>query len=141
MTLDQLQRAQLFFFAYGEASASGSLSAMKAVCYVIRNRVRRGWHDGNWLEVIEQADQVAGNQPTKKLPRLDVYSRSFQQLMQAVDEIYYSSSSDDTERVVDEALYYQFADRPLRTWFTENIIRHPQEHARKAHIGTMVLFN
>ena len=62
--------------------------------------------------------------------------------MQAIDDIYYSSADgDDVEKVVKEALYYQFVDRPFRVWFTNNIIRDPQNHPRLAHIGTMVLFN
>jgi hypothetical protein len=130
MTIDQLQRAHLFLFAYNEGAASGSLQVMKGICYILRNRVRKGWHDGNWIEVIEHADEVAGNMPGPRQP-LDMYSRGFQQLLQAVDEIYYSSSGDELESVFDEALYYQFADRPLRPWFTENIIRYPQEHARE----------
>jgi hypothetical protein len=140
MTIDQLQRAQLLLFAHQEAAATGSLAAMKAVCFIIRNRVRKAWHDGNWIEVIEHADEVAGNDATPR-PALDVYSRAFQMLMQAVDDIYYSSASDDVEKVVNEALYYQFVDRPMREWFTEHIIREPTNHARIAHIGTMVLFN
>jgi hypothetical protein len=140
MTIDQLQRAHLLLFAHREASASGSIDAMKAVCYIVRNRVRAGWHDGSWIDVIENADDVAGNEPAARAT-LDVYSRTFQMLMQSVDDIYYSSASDPVEAAVDEALYYQFADRPMRTWFTENILRHPQQHARRAHIGTLVLFN
>lgn len=140
MTLDQLQRAQLLLFAHQEAGSTGSLSAMKAVCYIVRNRVRRGWFDGNWIEVIENADEVSGNDPATR-QKLDVYSRAFQMLMQAVDDIYYASASDETEKAVKEALYYQFVDRNLRTWFTDNILRDPASHARVAHIGTMVLFN
>jgi len=140
MTIDMLQRAQLVLFAHHEAARTGSLDAMKAICYVVRNRVRAGWHDGSWIDVIENADEVAGNTPTPA-PKIDAYSRPFQMLMQAVDDIYYSSASDPIEGVVDKALYFQFMDKPLRVWFTENILRKQQEHARKAHIGTLVLFN
>ena len=140
MTLDQLQRAQLLMFAHQEAAYTGSLAAMKAVCYVVRNRVRKGWFDGNWIEVIENAEDAAGNMaPTPG--KLDVFSRTFQMLMQAVDDIYYSSASDEVEKIVGEALYYQFVDRNLRPWFTDAILRDPANHARIAHIGTMVLFN
>jgi hypothetical protein len=140
MTIDQLQRAQLLLFAHHEAAATGSVDAMKAVCYIVRNRVRKGWHESSWIDVIENAEQVSGNEPGPQ-PRLDVYSRSFQMLMQSVDDVYYSSASDPIEAAVGEALYYQFADRPMRAWFDYNIIRRPQQHARRTHIGTMVLFN
>lgn len=142
MTIDQLQRAMLLLFAYDEASFTGSLQSMKAVCYVVRNRVRAGWHDGAWIDVIQNAGEVSGNNPANgDATRIDVYSHPFQVLMQSVDDIYYASSSDDTERVVDKALYYQFVDKPLRSWFTENILRKPENHPRVAHLATMVLFN
>lgn len=140
MTLDQLQRAQLVFFAHQQGARSGSLAVMKAVCYVVRNRVRAGWHDGNWMDVIEHADEVAGNEETPRL-KVDIYSRAFQMLMQAVDDIYYSAATDEVETLVDKALYFQFVDKPMRGWFTDNIIRDPKNHPRTAHTGTLVLFN
>lgn len=141
MTLDQLQRAKLLLFAHAQAASTGSVDAMKAVCYVIRNRVRAGWHDGNWIDVIEHAEEVSGNEPGPAIA-LDVYSRSFQMLMGAVDDIYYSAAAgDQIENTVDKALYFQFMDRSLRPWFTEHILRQPAAHARRASIGTMVLFN
>ena len=140
MTLDQLQRARVVFFAHEQAAATGSLAAMKAVCYVVRNRVRAGWHDGSWIDVIEHHPEVAGNE-RQDPPLLDVYNRSFQMLTQAIDDIYYAAGGDETERATGEALYYQFMDRPLRGWFTENIIRHPAEHPLRATIGSMVLFD
>jgi hypothetical protein len=140
MTLDQLQRAQLVVFAFQEAIATGTLDAMKAVCYVIRNRVRAGWHDGSWLDVMEHADEVSGNEPIPRT-KIDVYSRVFQMLMQSVDDIYYASADDNAQKVVDKALYYQFMDKPLRPWFNEAILRNPASHPRRAHIGPMVLFD
>lgn len=140
MTLDQFQRAQLVTFAHQEAAHTGSLHAMKAVCYIVRNRVRAGWHDGQWIEAIQKADESAGNQPYPA-QRIDVYSRIFQILLNAIDDIYFSAASDDVERVVDKALYYQFVDRPLREEFTETILRHPESHPRRAVIGSMILFD
>jgi len=140
MTLDQLQRAHVLIYAHGQAAHTGSLPAMKAVCYIIRNRVRAGWHDGSWIDAIEHADEVAGNAPGPR-PRIDVYNRTFQMLMQWIDEMYYSSSSEEMETTVDKALYFQFMDRPLRPWFTDNILRQPKAHPRKVQIGSMVVYD
>jgi hypothetical protein len=139
VTLDQLQRAQLVFFAHQEGIATGSLNVMKAICYVLRNRVKAGWHDANWMEVIEHADEVAGNEPSAH-HRVDIFSRQFQMLLQAVDDIYYSASSDDVSELVKGALYFQFADRPIRPWFIEHIIRDPKNHPRTAQTGMLLLF-
>lgn len=141
MTLDQFQRAKLVDFAHQQAIHTGSIAAMKAVALVLRNRVRGGWHDGNWLAVIQEAEEASGNEPWPAA-QIDVYSRGFQMLLQAIDDIYYGNPFDENlERTVGKALYYQFIDKPLRPWFTENIILQPS-HQRHAVIGaTMLLYD
>ena len=121
MTLDQFQRAQLFAFAYQQALHTGSLQAMKAVAYVIRSRVVGGWHDGSWIEAIQRAPDVSGNEPTDP-PLFDCYSQTFQKLAMAIDDIYYGQV-DEIGRIVSTALYFQFIDRPLRPWFTDHVLR------------------
>lgn len=139
MTLDQFQRAQLFAFAYQQAVHTGSVPAMKAVAYVVRNRVINGWHDGNWIDAIQYADRVSGNEPTPP-PPFDCYSQMFQVLARAIDDIYFGQS-DDTGRVVDKALYFQFIDKPLREWFTDNVLLQPNAHPRRAVIGSMMVYD
>jgi hypothetical protein len=141
VTLDQLTRASLVLFAYQEGMQSGSLNVMKAILYTLRNRVRQGWHDGNWIEVMDCAGEVSGNEAAAKVP-IDVYSRTFQMLMQSVDEIYFSNAinSDDVATLTGDALYYVFANQPIRPWFVDNIIGDAKNHPRIAQTGMLMLF-
>jgi hypothetical protein len=138
--LEQFQRARLVSFAYQEAARTGSLPAMKAVCYVIKNRVRAGWNDGNWLSVIEDADRTAGNDPEPYLP-IAGNDRNFQNLMRDVEDIYYAVIEDDVSRVVGSSLFFQSIDRPSRQWFVDNIVGNPASHRRVTHIGSLVFFD
>jgi len=139
MTIDQLQRAALFGFAYQQAIHTGSLPAMRAVAYIVRNRVLNGWHDGNWLQAIQLHREVSGNEPTEP-PLFDVYSQVFQLFLRQIDDIYFGQG-DETRHVVDKALYWQFIDKPLRPWFTDNVLHQPNAHPRRAIIGSMYLFD
>ncbi len=151
MNFAPFERAQLAAFAYAEARFTGSLDCMKAVCYVVRNRVKAGWGDGTWLSVIEGAHLVAGNVPVHQDKRLPIASgdRLLQLLLRDVDDIYLGGGGhgvdDDTARVVQGesktgALYYSFIGQDTPAWFIEHIVRDPAHHARIAQVGTMLLF-
>jgi hypothetical protein len=139
VTLDQFQRAQLFGFAYQQALHTGSIAAMKAVAYVIRNRVVGGWHHGSWIDAIQRAGDVSGNEPTAA-PLFDCYSQTFQILARSIDDIYFGQA-DEIGRIVDKALYYQFIDQPMRQWFTDNVLRAEVAHKRRAIIGSMMVYD
>jgi hypothetical protein len=143
MNMSAFERAQVAAFAYKAARHTGSLDCMKAVCYVLRNRVRAGWGDVTWLGVMEGHHKVAGNEddfwPTMAA-KLDVQDRLLQMLVRDVDDIYTGISEDDTKRVVQDALFYQFIDRPGTEWFKENIVRQSETHPRIAQVGPIALF-
>jgi len=141
MTTDMVQRARVVMFAYNEARHTGSLDCMKAVVYVLKNRIRAGWGSGTWLNAIQGHEAVAGTDPQPD-QMFDVQDRLLQMFARDIDDIYLSSSfgDDNTKLVVGEALYYQFIDKPTRGWFLENIVREPKLHPRTGQIGTMALF-
>ena len=139
--MDTVQRAEVVLFAYREARHTGSLDCMKAVVYVLRNRLKAGWGDGTWFCVMNGHREVAGNPAIKQVP-LDAKDRLLQMMAREIDEIYVGSMySDDTTRlVVGEALYYQFIDQEMRPWFVEKIVRDSKNHPRTGQIGSMALF-
>ena len=169
MNLDTLQRAHLVDFCYTEARHTGSLDCMKAVAYVLRNRLRLGWGDGSWQRLINAAPTTAGNdsrfEGIRSSPGLaisncvgvepDLNDRLLQMLARDIDDIYLGTSNDDVRRVVEgtvapegtgspakpaPALYYQFIDLPVRTWFVDTIVRDHENHPRIGQVGMMALF-
>ena len=165
MNFAAFERAQVAAFAYREARRTGNLDCLRAVCFILRNRVKKGWGGGSWLGVIA-ADHLVN---AYAAPDLEVAEgnatatdRLLQLIVRDVDDIYLGQESyDDRVRQVvcsldasaqaglgmastkkdwKPALYYGFVDRPPRPWFVENIIRRPEEHAQVTTIGTMLLY-
>lgn len=151
MNIAAFERAQIVAFAYREARYTGSLESMKAVCYMLRNRVKAGWGDGSWLSVISAADQVMGNLRTlgDEL-ELSVSDRLLQLMVRDIDDIYLGQDffGDNPTRLVacgdnppkTAALYYMFVDRPHRPWFVENIVQKRVEHPHIGNVGPVMLF-
>src|ERR1700679_740104 len=94
MTQKDVDRVMLVRYAVQEAGPRGSLEQMKAICYCLRNRVRAGW--GEWLEVIESADETRANELGEPM-RIDISSRAYQRLLHEVDDIYFGHRSDFSE--------------------------------------------
>lgn len=141
MTLNDLQKAALVLFAAKEAGNTGSLAAMKGICYAIRNRVRAGWHDGSWIDVIENANDYAGNPATDRPRILTLNDRGLQMLARDIDALFYSGGmEDEVAESFKTVLYWQHIDRMSTPWFFENIIRNPQEHRRAVLVGTIAFF-
>jgi hypothetical protein len=160
MNFAAFERAQVAAFAYKEAAFTGSLDCLRAVCFVLRNRVKAGWGDGTWMSVINSAPNVAAHRPElvwdgsegkaqqKPEPHLTGDDRLLQMIIRDVDDIYLGQDRmDDSVREIaatidhrQPALYYAFVNRPQRAWFTENITRNSQDHAHVGNIGPMMLF-
>jgi len=152
MTLNDFQRVMLAEFAIRQAGPLGSVEQMKAICYVMRNRVRKGWNDGNWIATIEAAPDHAAHDP---LPmRIDPSSRTMQRLISDIDDIFYSykfgATSDDGSILGNlestlteekhEALYWSYANRPVREWFLKKIQKDGINHPLRAQMGTMMFY-
>jgi len=170
MNFAAFERAQVAAFAYREARFTGSLDCMRAVCFVLRNRVKSSWAGGSWLAVLEAAHLTAADHGVADSAELSTGSglngagvasdRLLQRIVRDVDDIYLGSESyDDPVRIVvcgqpdsgnmklastkkdwKPALYYSFVDRPPRPWFVENIIRRAEEHPQMGQIGKMMLY-
>lgn len=147
MNLSTFERAQVAAFAFREASHTGSLDCMKAVCYVLRNRIKAGWGDGSWLNILASHPHVAGNEPAE--PReMKPSDRLLQLLVRDIDDIYLQQEYDDNLRRVvcgddppkTAALYYAFVNRPIRPWFAENIVRMNQDHPHSGNVGPIMLY-
>lgn len=149
MTHNDSQKAMLVHFAVREVGPRGSLEEMKAVCYCIRNRVRAGWHDGEWMATLEFADEHAAHAGGERV-RIDANYRPYQMLLQAVDDIYYAQDyrpegerdaiGETLESAVGTAKYWMFLNRPVRDWFQENVIDDKENHRQRGNMGLMMFF-
>lgn len=145
MTLNDVQRAALVLYAARQVGDDGNLEQMRAVCYIIRNRQRAGWSDGNWLTVMEEAHICAGNEPIDVKLRVD--DRRLQHLARDVDSIFYGNEDDEIARVCARQdkergplLYWCFVHRPIRPWFKTMIIGNPANHRNRSQIAFMQLY-
>jgi hypothetical protein len=63
MNFAAFERAQAAAFAYREGRHTGSLACLRAILFILRNRVRSGWGGvrggAPWLAVMEAAAEVA----------------------------------------------------------------------------------
>ena len=145
MTLNDVQRAALVLFAARQVGSDGNLEQMKGVCYIIRNRVRAGWGDANWLTVMEEASSCAGNDPVDERLRLE--DRRLAHLARDIDSIFYGDESDEIARVCirqskerPPILYWCFIHRPMRDWFKLTIAGDPKNHPMRSQIAFMMLY-
>lgn len=142
MTLETFIRAQLVAFAYQQVGETGSVNSLKAVCYVMTNRLKAGWSN-DLLELIDQANEHSAHPPhliMSEPPALKAGSASLQGLLRDIDDVFYASTEDETRKTVGKCLYWQnLLNKNTRPWFIENIVRSP-EHPRKAQVGMIVLY-
>jgi hypothetical protein len=160
MTLNDAQRAALALFAARAAGQDASLEQMKAIALCVRNRVKAGWHDGQWLTVIEHSYETAGNLPLARVI-LDPNNRALQRLIADIDDIYYglaaysttaqnkattptaqrfAPDAGDLETAIGKCCYWAWVNRAFTPWFKENILDHPDRHPNRAQMGLMSFF-
>lgn len=116
---------------------------MLGVLFVVRNRAKAGWGQGDWAKIISQHNQfssmsVAGDSQTVLYP--DVRDPSFLQVLQIVDTVY-DGSRDDV--LTNGALYYADLGSPAYHkggWFDRFIAGDQETHPRVAQIGTTTYF-
>lgn len=148
MTPRDLEKAALVLFAAREAR---DLQQMKAICYVMRNRVRAGWGEGSWLTVLETADEIAAHNPVNR--KLSLNERALQLLARDIDGIYFGEAdgNDEIATLCGEGrgmggerrpapLYYCFLDLHIRDWFASHIVQDKQNHRNRGQLGFMMLF-
>lgn len=139
MTPDAFVKAQLATLAYDEANHTGSLDSMRAIAFIIRNRVRAGWSAGNWNRVMNFAWRHSCFEPIAQDSGPSLESEIFRRLLIGIDEIY-DGSAEDT--MTEKGLYYCDSTRglPVRDWFAKTIVQDPTNHPRVAQVGMIYIF-
>lgn len=143
---------QTAYYAVSERRVRcGTVEQMKGVCYCIRNRVRNGWYDGDWIQVIENAEEAAAHDINPDFV-LNSNERDLQRLLLDIEQVFFTSGSDrnsassfdaaaDMGGFVDKAMYWAFLNRPVRSEFSATIMQDPTNHPNRGTKGLMMFFD
>lgn len=153
--------SQLALFAWreGERLAPGCYDAKKAVAFVISNRVKAGWQNGDWLKVIEHAHVHACDLNTLTALMPDPWNTDWRRLLQQCQDIYEGCATDDLTWTPSSAalaqhlpgtdqhplnqsrpsFFYANLQLPIREWFMEKVIR-SSDHPRTVTVTPLQLF-
>ena len=147
MQYDNYIKAKLVDYIYCHCGHNNALNGLKAHAFNLRNRVQNGW--GSWLEVIEHADDYAGNEKITN-PSPTGNDVLWIKLLSAIDSIYDYSEPDKlcsglagtTEglRVV-SGLYVVDFQGPVRQWFRDNVQNQKPSHKIIGTVGTLTVFS
>jgi hypothetical protein len=149
MTGDTFVKAQLALLCWRNAPAGRPILLMRALGFVVRNRVRAGWMGGSWLQVIANdpvwsaytqrpGNPASGNGSHALLEEFpDLRDDIFQKLLWEVDRIYDGSLPDP---MTEGALWWAELERIDRPWFAEHIAQRPEEHPRIAQVANITLW-
>lgn len=140
-------KAQLARRAVADGFSEG-LSGMLAVAFVYRNRVNRGWFNGDWVQVLNNTSQSSSQIEKRPEPIPDPRIYSIQCLLQEIDGIFEGTRPDDVTVAQKSvlasppppALYYARLNEITNEWFLENISRRPDLHPRIAQVGQLWFF-
>ena len=133
MTIETYTRAMMVRFAVEEGQRHGGVNNMLAILHVLRNRVLAGW--GSWQEVVDHAPYKRGTSyPTSNM---NMSTTDVRTILNRVDDIYTRADAHD---LTGGALWYMDANFPVEEWFTREILGHPDDHKRTAHIGPVWFF-
>lgn len=119
---------------------------MKAVCFVVRNRIRAGFYGGDWAKILSNHAQWSSTRepPSSEIP--DPREPAFRALLQDVTGIFTGQLEDNI--TVKEggsalavqppvALYYAKLNEIDSPWFLENISRNTSQHRIIANVGAL----
>jgi hypothetical protein len=140
MTPEGFIRAQLAGYAYAEAFASGGYDSMLAVACVMRNRVRAGWHGGDWIANLNAAGEYQPFAPIE--PFWVLTNPNFRRVLQEIDDVHTGVFED---AYTSGGLFYLDSGllqsgRDLRAWFSEKILKDAANHPRIAQVGNLYIF-
>jgi hypothetical protein len=114
---------------------------MMAVAQVLANRVKAGWGGGDWLMVIDTAQEYRGTIQFNH-QRVNPRDGSFRELLRRIDDVYHGTAddsgvNDDQGKI---SLYYAELHNINRAWFRDNILNDLEAHPRLASVGQMTFF-
>jgi len=152
MRSDHFIIGQLARISYIDGYSDG-LNGMLGVAFVIRNRIRAGWWNGDWSEVLSHHKDYSCR--IENMPDIipDPRNHSFSRFLMQVDGIF-SGATDDfvtikpsgevnylfKEQRPPVALYYARLNEITNEKFMNDIPRRPDLHPLIAQVGGLSFF-
>ena len=113
---------------------------MLAVAQVLANRVKAGWHGGDWMSVIENAPNHVGT-VVHQSHKVSAKDLGFRDLLRKIDDVYYGVADDSNVNQPEaSSLYYAQLNKVNRQWFRLNILDDLENHPRLAQVGPLTFF-
>lgn len=152
MTTSDFVIGQLALRAWRDGHSEG-LNGMLAVAYCFRNRIRAGWWNSSWLDVLAHHREVSYKTELEDDSMPEAGDYAFHVLfLQQLDGIFDGSSPDtittspdlppplSPQYVAPVSLFYGRLDQITSTKFLLDIARNP-EHKRVASVGALTFFS
>src|SRR5690348_5948532 len=133
MSPENFLKSQMCLLAWREGHQYGGLANQEAILLLIRNRVRAGWGDYDF--VLDQYDSHRPY-PADDFSFPDLRDIVFQQLLSKVDYIFDGSAPN---KLIGGALYCADLGKPINEKFLSSIVRNP-DRERCAQIGPVYFF-
>lgn len=152
MKSDNFIIGQLARISYIDGHMDG-LNGMLGISFVIRNRVRSGWWDGSWSDVLTHHRDYSYRVELMDDIIPDTRHHNFNQFLMQVDNIFNGSLDDfitikqggDVNQLFKSqrppvALYYARLNEITSNSFLNNISRRPDLHPLVAQVGSLSFF-
>lgn len=139
MTATQIEQGQLALFCWREASDYGGTDCMMAVAMALKNRQREGWHYGEWLRIIQDAENgvMAYRKEQARHGQFpDLRDPIFNKFLARIPAIYDGTTPDD---FTDGGLYWANLTDVQSKEFLEKIIR-GKDYAKCATVSPLNFF-
>lgn len=153
------QLARIAWLDGGQEGLNGAL----ACAFTIRNRVRSGWYNGSWSEVLSNHKKWSSDSTPLPDTIPDPNNYGFQRLLQEIDGVFNGATDDNITIAGDPiskymrvgntrpgeltvaaskpvVLYYGYPAQINSPWFQANITNNP-DHKMLASVGTLFFWS
>lgn len=139
MQASHIEQSLLALFCWREAGEYGGIDCMMAVAMALKNRQREGWHYGEWLRIIQDAENgVMAYRPeqTKRNQMPDLRDPVLIKFLARIPAIYDGTTPDD---YTDGGVFWANLGDVQSPYFLEKIIR-GKDYAKCATVGPLNFF-
>ena len=131
LTADDFIKSSVLQYLWPYRKIEG-LSGMVGIGQVLRNRVLSGWHNSDWLTVLQNA---ASERPPVPLEYPDLRDPLFNRAVWKIESLFDGTLDDLSGGAKFWCVLSEATEK-----FKSTIIQQPAEHPRVANIGSLYFF-